>query len=56
MIAAKAGLTRIENDRRYEYKMYGLSDTYQRLTEKRDQQLEKFNAAKSAWEKAADNE
>lgn len=49
MIAAKGALTRINHDRRYHYRMYGLDTKYQYLTERYNERMVKFQEAERAW-------
>lgn len=49
MIAAKGALTRINNERRYHYRMYGTDHKYQCLTAAYHQRMERFQEAERAW-------
>lgn len=49
MIAAKGALTRVNNERRYHYRMYGLDSKYQYLTEQYNRRMAKFQEAERAW-------
>lgn len=52
MIAAKGALTRVNNERRYHYRMYGVDAKYQYLTEQYNQRTTRLREAEHAWEEA----